>query len=59
MERVAALVHEYVPPDPQKLQAAQAASHSTVQPSPGGIVMLQAKDYVKPGDSLSIDLILR
>jgi hypothetical protein len=54
MERVAALVHEYVPPDPQKLQAAQAAGRLTVQPSPGGIVMLQAKDYVKPGDSLSI-----
>jgi hypothetical protein len=54
MERVAVLVHEYVPPDPQKLQAAQATGHLTVQPSPGGIVMLQAKDYVKPGDSLSI-----
>ena len=54
MERVAALVHEYVPPDPQKLQAAQAAGRLTVQPSPAGIVMLQAKDYVKPGDSLSI-----
>jgi hypothetical protein len=54
MERVAALVHEYVPPDPQKLQAAQTAGHLTVQPSPGGVVMLQAKDYVKPGDSLSI-----
>ena len=54
MERVAALVHEYVPPDPQKLQAAQAAGRLTVQPSPGGIVMLQAKDYIKPGDSLSI-----
>jgi hypothetical protein len=54
MERVAALVHEYVPPDPQKLQAAQAAGHLTVQPSAGGVVMLQAKDYVKPGDSLSI-----
>ena len=54
MERVAALVHEYVPPDPQKLQAAQSAGHLTAQPSPGGIVILQAKDYVKPGDSLSI-----
>ena len=54
MERVAALVHEYVPPDPQKLQAAQAAGHLTVQPSAGGVVMLQAKDYLKPGDSLSI-----
>jgi hypothetical protein len=54
MERVAALVHEYVPPDPQKLQAAQAAGRLTMQPSPGGIVILEAKDYVKPGDSLSI-----
>ena len=27
MERVATLVHEYVPPDPQKIQAAQSAGH--------------------------------
>jgi hypothetical protein len=54
MERVAALVHEYVPPDPQKLQAAQAAGHLTLQPSSGGVAMLEAKDYVKHGDSLSI-----
>lgn len=54
MERVAALVQEYVPPDPQKLQAAQGAGHLTVQPSSGGVVVLQATDYVKPGDSLSI-----
>jgi hypothetical protein len=26
MERVAALVHEYVPPNPQKIQAAQGAN---------------------------------
>jgi hypothetical protein len=54
MERVAALVHEYVPPDPQKLQAAQAAGHLMLQPSSGGVAMLEAKDYVKQGDSLSI-----
>src|SRR5262245_24336973 len=27
MERAAALVHGYVPPDPEKIQAAQAAGH--------------------------------
>ena len=27
MEKVAALVHEYVPPDPQRIQAAQAAGN--------------------------------
>src|SRR5262245_55029476 len=54
MERVAALLHEYVPPDSQKLQAAQAAGRLTLQPSSGGVAMLEAKDYVKQGDSLSI-----
>src|SRR6185369_2078392 len=34
MEQVAALVHQYVPPDPQKIQAAQAAGN--VQPAAGG-----------------------
>ncbi|PYR34810.1 MAG: hypothetical protein DMF89_24840 [Acidobacteria bacterium] len=53
MEQVAALVHQYVPPDPQKLQAAQAAGNLSVQPS-SGAAGLSVKDYVKPGDSLSI-----
>src|SRR5262249_17828037 len=53
MERVAALVHEYVPPDPQKIQAAQSAGNVSVQPS-GGTVAMTVKDYVKPGDSLAI-----
>jgi hypothetical protein len=51
MEKVAALVHEYVPPDAQKIQAAQAAGNLTAQ---GGI--LTVKNYVKQGDSLSIGL---
>jgi len=51
MEKVAALVHEYVPPDAQKIQAAQAAGNLTAQ---GGT--LTVKNYVKQGDSLSIGL---
>jgi hypothetical protein len=50
MERVAALVHEYAPPDPQKIQAAQAAGNVSIQP--GGVTTLNIKDYLKPGDSV-------
>ena len=51
MEKVAALVGEYVPPDAQKIQAAQAAGNLTAA---GGT--LTVKNYVKQGDSLSIGL---
>jgi hypothetical protein len=54
MQQVAALVHQYVPPDPQKIQAAQAAGNVTVQPAAGGVVTLSIKNYVKTGDSLAI-----
>jgi hypothetical protein len=50
MEKVAALVHEYVPPDPQKIQAAQTAG--TVKPDPAG--GLNIASYFKPDDLLSI-----
>jgi hypothetical protein len=53
MERVAALVHEYVPPAPQKIQAAQAAGNVSTQPSGGGVT-LSVKSYLKPGDDLAI-----
>jgi hypothetical protein len=55
MERVAALVHEYVPPDPQKIQAAVAAGNVSIQPVPSqGISTLTFKDYLKAGDSLAL-----
>ncbi|HEX4770848.1 MAG TPA: hypothetical protein VH351_08475 [Bryobacteraceae bacterium] len=55
MEQVAALVHEYVPPDPEKLQAVIAAKNVTAQPgsSPGAAV-ITFKNYLKQGDSLAI-----
>ena len=53
MEQAAALVHQYVPPDPQKIQAAQGAGNVSVQPA-GGVTMLNVKSYVKPGDSLAL-----
>lgn len=53
MEDVAALVHQYVPPDPQKIQAVQSAGKLTAEPSQGAPV-LNMKDYLKPGDLLAI-----
>jgi hypothetical protein len=53
MEKAAALVHEYVPPDPQKIQAAQKAGNLVVQPD-AGATMLNVKSYIKAGDSLSL-----
>jgi len=53
MERVAALVQEYVPPNRERIQAAQSAGSVSVQPSPSAVVM-SVKNYAKPGDSLTI-----
>src|SRR5262245_59794538 len=53
MEKAAALVHEYVPPDPQKIQAAAAAGKISTQPASGqGVSTLTIQDYVKAGDKL-------
>ena len=53
MEKAAALVHQYVPPDPQKIQEAQKAGNVAVQPA-GGVTTLNVKSYIKAGDSLSL-----
>jgi hypothetical protein len=53
MEDVAALVHQYVPPDPQKIQAVQSAGNLSVQPGQG-LTVMNLKDYLKPGDLLAL-----
>jgi len=51
-----ALVKQYVPPDPARIQAAKDAGHLTVTPpDPAGQVRLVIKDYLKAGDSLTLD----
>lgn len=52
MEKTAELVHQYVPPDPQKLQAASAAGKILVQPGAQGLTTITIADYAKPGDKL-------
>jgi hypothetical protein len=50
------LVKQYVPPDPARIQAAKEAGRITVtQPDPAGQVRLVIKDYLKAGDSLTLD----
>jgi hypothetical protein len=51
MEQVSALVHQYVPPDPQRIQSAVEAGGVAIQPSQG-ISTITIKDYLKPGDSV-------
>jgi len=53
MEDVAALVHQYVPPDAQKIQAVQGGGNLAVQPA-AGVTVLNLKNYLKPGDLLAI-----
>src|SRR4029453_12758484 len=60
MEKVAALVHEYVPPDKEKIQAAAAAGHVSMKPDAAtGIGALGVQDYLKAGDALDIGLDLK
>jgi len=54
MQQVAALVHEYVPPDPEKIQAAQAAGNIAITPGEQGLVTMNIKNYLKEGDSLAL-----
>jgi hypothetical protein len=56
MERVATLVHQYVPPDPQRIQAAQSAGNLSIQPLPNQVASIGIKNYLKPGDSVALGL---
>jgi hypothetical protein len=57
MQEAVGLVKQYVPPDPAKIEAAkQAGKLSVVPPDAKGMVKIVIKDYLKPGDSVTIDL---
>lgn len=55
MERAAALIHSYVPPAAPQIQAVKDAGRLTVNPPAGGRVRLELKQYLKPGDVLTVD----
>ena len=55
VKQATALLKQYVPPDPAKIQAAKAAGkYSVSPPNPAGQVQMVIKDYLKPGDSLTL-----
>ncbi|RPJ60244.1 MAG: hypothetical protein EHM23_11145 [Acidobacteria bacterium] len=54
MERVVALIHQYVPPKPELIKADVAGGKASVTPLNAGAVQLQFKDFVKPGDVVTI-----
>lgn len=57
MKRAVALVHQYIPPDPAKLQAASAAGKVSLRMgAQGQPARLEFRDYLKSGDSLGIDI---
>lgn len=55
MQAASALVQHYLPPAPDKIQAAMAAGKITMAPG-AGTSALRIADYEKPGDSLTLTL---
>jgi hypothetical protein len=54
MERASALIHNYVPPSAERMQQAFQAGNASVGMSGPGMIQLQFKDYLKPGDMMTI-----
>jgi hypothetical protein len=56
MEKAAALIQQYVPPDPAQIQKAKDAGHMVLRPQPDGKVRVEFRNYVQPDDQLAIDV---
>ncbi len=56
MKEAVGLVKRYLPPDPQRIDAVKAAGKLTLSPQPGNRVRLSFANYLKPGDSLTIEM---
>jgi hypothetical protein len=57
VKEAVALVKQYVPPDAARIQAAKEAGKLTMTPPDAkGMVRVVIKDYLKPGDSITLDL---
>ena len=56
MKEAVGLVKRYLPPDPQRIDQVKAAGKLTLSPQPGNHVRLGFADYLKPGDSLTIEM---
>jgi hypothetical protein len=56
LQNAVALAHSYAPPDPARLQAAVGAGNLAIVPQPNQSVRLTFSNYLKPGDSLALDV---
>ncbi len=56
MEKAVALIHQYVPPSPELIQKAKDAGKLQVRPPQDGKVSAQFRDFVQPGDTMTIDV---
>ena len=56
MEKAGALIHQYVPPDPERIQKTKDANNLKVVPQPDGKVRLEFQNHVQPKDLMTIDV---
>jgi len=56
MEKAAALIHQYVPPNPERIQKAKDAGNVQVKPQPDGKARVELRNFVQPSDLLAIDV---
>ena len=56
MEKAVALIHKYVPPNPELIQKAKDGGNLTVKPPQDGKVRAEFKDFVQKADLLGIDV---
>ena len=56
MEKAAALIHRYVPPNPEQIQKAKDAGNMQLRPPQQGKVRIEFPDFVQPSDLLAIDV---
>jgi len=54
MGQAVALIHQYVPPDPARVQKAKDANNLKVVPQPDGSLRLEFQNYVQPNDKMVI-----
>lgn len=57
MEEAAALVHKYLPPESERIQACVQAGKAFIQVlEPGKRARIEFKDYLQPGDAFSVEI---
>ena len=56
MQRAVALVHQYVPPNPDAIEKAKTAGNVAMHPQQAGQVSLDLTNYIKPADKMTIGL---